>query len=67
MFRAAGKQIDSDKDDLKEVRPPELFVLLKKGQLKSLEFDKLNRKHFKFALKMSTYKAISEDVFKTKP
>ena len=26
MFRAAGKQIDSDKGDLKEVRPPELFV-----------------------------------------
>ena len=30
MFRAAGKQIDSDKDDSKEVRPPEFFVLLKK-------------------------------------
>ena len=42
MFRAAGKQIDSDKADLKEVRPPELFVLLKKGQLKSPKFDKLH-------------------------
>ena len=30
MFRAAGKQIDRDKGDLKEVRPPEPFVLLKK-------------------------------------
>ena len=49
MFRAAGKQIDSDKGDLKEVRPPELFVLLKKGQLKSPEFEKLNLKHIKFA------------------
>ena len=29
MFRAAGKQIDSDKGDLKEVKPPERFVLLK--------------------------------------
>ena len=38
MFRAAGKQIDSDKGDLKEVTPLELFVLLKKCQLKSLEF-----------------------------
>ena len=49
MFRAAGKQIDSDKDDLKEVKPPELFVFLKKGQLKSPEFEKLNLKHIKFA------------------
>ena len=49
MFRAAGKQIDSDKDDSKEVRPPEFFVLLKKGQLKFPKFDKLKLKHFKFA------------------
>ena len=33
MFRAAGKQIDSDKGDLNKVRPPEPFVLLKKANL----------------------------------